>query len=71
MEVPVAAKAKNDMTFDEGLLGFSAGGFPVKSLRAKVGEKGGHGGKGDAGDSGGDDGGKEDDGKDSGGEQPE
>lgn len=63
----MAAKAKNDMTFDEGLLGFSAGGFPVKSLRAKVGEKGGHGGKGDDG---GYDGGKEDDGKDSGGSQP-
>ncbi len=49
---------KTDMTFDEGLLGFSSGGSPVRSVQAKVGRKGKDGGKhgghdgGDYGDAG-------------------
>lgn len=45
----MADEIKTNTTFTDGLVGFSGGQTPVKTLRAKVGEKGGGGGEGGEG----------------------
>ncbi len=53
----MADEIKTNTTFEDGLVGFSGGKCPAKTLRAKVGEKGGGGGEG--GEGGGGEGGGE------------
>ena len=51
----MADEIKTNTTFTDGLVGFSGRKLPAKTLRAKVGDKGGGGGEG-GGEGGGGDG---------------